>query len=288
MRKKFRDTFLELAKNDERIVAIFGDISVYLFNEFAQQYKNRFYNLGICENSLISVSAGLSAQGYIPFVHSIAPFITERCLEQIKLDFCYNNFPGNIVSCGATFDYAWDGATHHCLTDIAALRELPNIQIFQPGSTEETEFLIKKNYNSTKTNYYRLSDHSHKLKLPNQQGGMIIKNNNSDITVVTAGPILDYIMQATQDISVNIVYFNTIKPINIDLIKQFQQTKLKIIHDSSGLLSAICEKISGKYHIEYLGMPDYFCCEYGKIENVRQYAGLGVEEIKNFIKFGKK
>ena len=76
--------------------------------------------MGICENTLISVTAGLSSQGYHPFVHTICPFLTERSIEQIKIDMCYNNFGGNIVTCGATFDYAWDGATHHAYTELAA------------------------------------------------------------------------------------------------------------------------------------------------------------------------
>lgn len=112
MRKQFKDTILDLAVTDERIVVILGDVSVFLFNQYKEKYPDRFYNLGICENTLISVGAGLSSQGMIPLIHTINPFITERCVEQIKLDMCYNRFGGNILSCGATFDYAWDGASH--------------------------------------------------------------------------------------------------------------------------------------------------------------------------------
>lgn len=94
---------MDLAADDDSIVMILGDVSVYLFNEFKEKYPDRFYNMGICENTLISVGAGLSSQGFSPFVHTIAPFVTERSYEQIKLDMCYNQFGGNIVSCGAYF-----------------------------------------------------------------------------------------------------------------------------------------------------------------------------------------
>src|SRR5688572_2484748 len=86
MRRQFKDTVTELAANDERVVVILGDISHYLFSGFQERFPSRFYNMGICENALISVAAGMSAQGFHPFVHTIAPFITERSLEQIKLD----------------------------------------------------------------------------------------------------------------------------------------------------------------------------------------------------------
>ncbi len=77
MRRQFRDTVMDLAKQDDGIVMVLGDVSVYLFNDFKTEYSDRFYNMGICENTLISVAAGLSSQGFSPFVHSIAPFITE-------------------------------------------------------------------------------------------------------------------------------------------------------------------------------------------------------------------
>src|SRR5512134_284566 len=99
MRKQFKDTMLDLAGGDSRLVLLFGDISVFLFRDFQQRFPERFYNLGICEATLVSVAAGMSAEGFVPVVHSIAPFVTERAMEQIKVDLCYNQRPANIVSC---------------------------------------------------------------------------------------------------------------------------------------------------------------------------------------------
>ena len=146
MRKQFKNTVLDLATQDSRVVTILGDVSVYLFNDYKEKFPTRFYNMGICENTLISVSAGLSSQGLIPFVHTIAPFLTERSYEQIKLDLCYNRFGANIVTCGASFDYAWDGATHHSYTDLAILRLLPGMEVIQPGSTKELDILLRSQY----------------------------------------------------------------------------------------------------------------------------------------------
>src|SRR3989338_4994811 len=195
MRKQFKKTILDLSLHDERIVMILGDVSVYLFKDFNDKYPNRIFNMVICENNLISVVAGLSYQGLVPFVHTIAPFVTERSFEQIKLDMCYNNFGGNIVSCGASFDYAWDGATHHCYTDLAILRLLPGMEVIQPGSRKELDILLRSQYNNRKPTYFRLSDHPHSIDMPVEFGkGVVLKDGSSRLTIMTAGPILGNVL----------------------------------------------------------------------------------------------
>lgn len=282
MRKQFKLTTTELAAEDQDIVMVFGDISVFLFNDFQKSFPDRFYNMGICEQALVSVAAGLSAQGFTPFVHSIAPFITERALEQIKLDCSYNNFPVNIVSCGATFDYAWDGATHHAWTDLAFLRVIPDTEIFQPGSAKEVDRLIRWHYKSPRTSYFRLSDHPHGLDLEIEKNkGVVIRDTGAAKTVVTAGPMLDYVMQASAGLDLNILYFHTLKPFDHELINKYSKTCIKVVHDSFGLFESVCETTG--IAVEKLGLPDHFCCSYGTIHDVRKMAGLGISEIRAFL-----
>lgn len=272
---------MDLAINDDRIVLIFGDVSVYLFKEFKEKYPDRFYNMGICENTLISVAAGLSSQGFYPFVHTITPFITERSFEQIKLDMCYNKFGSNIVSCGASFDYAWDGATHHCYTDLAILRLLPGIEVIQPGSSKEVDILLRSQYNNGRTTYFRLSDHPHSIDLPVEFGkAVVLKDSGSKVTVMTAGPILGNVMEACQDLDVNLVYFHTIKPIDKEIISKFKDTQIVVIHDAFGLYEAICEvPLSVSYH----GLPDEFCSWYGTLNDIRKKIGLEPESIRKVV-----
>lgn len=282
MRQQFRRTLLDLASEDDRIVLIFGDVSVYHFNEFKEKYPDRFYNMGICENTLISVGAGLSSQGFHPFVHTIAPFVTERSFEQIKLDMCYNRFGGNIVTCGASFDYAWDGATHHCYTDLAILRLLPHMEVTQPGSEKEVDVLIRSLYKNEKASYVRLSDHPHDVDLPVVFGkGVVIKDAGAAVTVMTAGPILQNVLPACADIDVNLVYFHTIKPIDKELIAHFSQTKLIVVHDAFGLYEAICE-VPGINVYSY-GLSDCFYRHYGTVEQVRESTGLDTRSIRSFV-----
>jgi len=282
MRKQFKETIMDLAACDERICLLFGDVSVYLFEDFKNRYPERFYNVGICENTIVSMGAGLSSLGFIPFMHTITPFITERSFEQIKLDMCYNSFGGNIVSCGASFDYSWDGATHHCYTDLAILRLLPGMEVIQPGSTKELDCLLRSQYNNGKATYFRLSDYPHKIDVPVQFGkGVVLKNPGSKLTVMTAGPLLANVMEACRDLSVNVVYFHTLKPIDKELIREFQNTKILVIHDAFGLYEAVCEVPN--LSVMYGGLPDKFCSCYGTLADARQSIGLDPQALRGLL-----
>ncbi len=279
MRKQFRDTLTDLAASDDRVVLLLGDISVYLFNELKERHPDRCYNVGICENTLISMAGGLSSQGFIPFVHTIAPFITERSYEQIKLDLCYNGFGANVVSSGASFDYAWDGATHHSYTDLALLRMLPGAEVIQPGSRRELDILLRSQYSNGNTTYFRLSDHPHSVDLPIEFGkGVVVRDAGCQFTVVTAGPLLENVLAACSDLPVNLLYFHTLKPIDHKLLSRFRHTRMLVVHDAYGLYEAIGE-VPG-LNLSYHGLSDQFCGWYGTLQDIRTKVGLDPASIR--------
>lgn len=287
MRGQFKDTVTVLAERDPRLVMLMGDISVFLFRSFQQKYPDRFFNVGICENTLISMTAGMSARGWHPFVHSIAPFLTERCIEQIKLDMGYNKFGGNIVTCGATFDYAWDGATHHAWVDMAAMRLIPGMEVVQPGSKTEVDALIRSQYANGKPTYFRLSDNPHAEDLsafgPIAFGkAIVLKDVSAPVTVMTAGPILGNVRAAVAELPVNLVYFHTIKPIDRAAIERFKHTRILVVHDAHGLREAINEVYG--LRTAYHGLPDEFCGWYGKVTDIRARLGLDVDGIKTAVR----
>lgn len=283
MRKQFKDTTMDLASQDDKVVVVLGDISHFLFGPFQERFPTRLYNMGICEPTLVSVMAGLSAAGFHPFVHTIAPFLTERCLEQIKVDLCYNGFGGNIVSTGASFDYAWDGATHHCYTDLAILRLLPGMEVTQPGNGKELDALIRSQYNNGRPTYFRLSDHGHALDVPVTFGkANVLKDIGARVTVMTAGPILGNVMEACHDLPVNLVYFNTIKPIDKEVVARFRHTRILVVHDAHGLHEAICEVPD--LRVAYRGLPDRFCVWYGTVHDIRKMIGLDPASIRESVR----
>lgn len=283
MRGQFKDTVTELAARDERVMLILGDVSVYMFREFGERFPGRFFNMGICENTLISVAAGLGATGFVPFVHTIAPFLTERSLEQIKLDMAYNEFGGNIVTCGASFDYAWDGPTHHAYTDLAILRLIPGVEVLQPGSRKELRSLLESQYSNGRTTYFRLSDHPHAIDIGPVTFGKarVLKTGSGGVTVMTAGPLLGNVLEACRDLDVNLVYFHTLKPMDHETVAAFRGTRILVVHDAFGLREAIEEvpNLRTSHH----GLPDSFITAYGTLADIRRDLGLCPAGIRQAV-----
>jgi transketolase len=279
MRRQFKETIGPIAAADDRLVLLLGDISVYMFQPFQQAHPDRFYNLGILENTLISTAAGLAARGFIPVVHTIAPFLTERSIEQIKLDLAYNQFAANIVTCGATFDYAWDGPTHHAYLDMAALRLIPGVEVIQPGSRKELDTLFRAHWANGRTTYFRLSDHPHNLDLSIEPGrGIVLREGKSDLVIMTAGPLLGDVMAGCDGSEVTVVYFHTIKPIDHALIERYRDHRILVVHDGHGLHEAINE-VPGLW-TAYHGLPDQFIGYYGTVHDIRRVLGLDATGIR--------
>lgn len=207
MREQFVHTISEVMKLDERVVLLLGDIGVYGFRDLFKEYPDRCINVGICEQSMISMAAGLSMAGLIPIIHSIAPFVVERCYEQIKDDFGYQQLGGTIISVGASSDYKNLGYTHYCPADVAILSQIPDIQIFVPGTGKEFQTLFKKTYGNGKLKYFRLSAKENKESQKVKVGhGVCLKTSNTDFRVIAIGNTLDITLLATQDLDVSVTY----------------------------------------------------------------------------------
>ncbi len=146
MRQQFVDTMINIGKTDSNLVVLVGDISHFIFQSFAKACPGRYYNVGICEPTIISMAAGLAKTGLYPVAHTIAPFIIERSFEQLKLDFCYQQLGGSIVTVGSVFDYSNLGCTHHCYGDFALLKTLQNTEIIYPACPNEFDTLFRQTY----------------------------------------------------------------------------------------------------------------------------------------------
>src|SRR5205823_14275489 len=157
MRQQMVKTLEELMANDERLVVVLAEISYSLFNKNTIEFAKRILNLGIMEQTMVSVAAGLANEGFIPVVHSITPFLVERPFEQLKDDFCYQRLGGNFISTGASYDYSTEGMTHHGPGDVQILRSLPGMQIVVPGNASEFDQLFRQVYANNAPTYYRMS-----------------------------------------------------------------------------------------------------------------------------------
>src|ERR1051325_6833225 len=137
MRNAFSKGITALAATDPRVVLLSGDIGNRLFDDFKAACPGRFYNCGVAEANMIGVAAGLAMSGFRPVCYTITPFITYRCLEQIRIDVCYHEAPVTIVGTGSGLSYASLGATHHSCEEMGMLRLLPGMIVLAPADEIE-------------------------------------------------------------------------------------------------------------------------------------------------------
>ena len=156
MRNSFSRVIIDYFKENEKSVFITGDLGFNALEGIQTNFNERFINIGVAEQNMIGVAAGISYNGFQTFCYSIAPFSVYRCYEQIKLDVCIHNLPVCIVGNGGGYGYGIMGATHHAIEDIGCLSMLPNMTCWIPAFQEDVEFCISQIVNFKKPAYLRL------------------------------------------------------------------------------------------------------------------------------------
>ncbi len=153
MRNLFPKIVMDLMDKDERVVVLLGDIGVHAFRDIFAKYPTRCYNIGIMEQTMVGMAAGLAMAGFVPIVHTISPFLVERAFEQIKDDFGYQELIGTFV--GVDVSGQNYGLTHECPYDVDLLKHVKGMRTFIP--TDAHNFDVEfRNYYSTGLNYFRI------------------------------------------------------------------------------------------------------------------------------------
>lgn len=287
MKEQFIKTVELLLKKDKRLVLLLGDIGVYGFRNSLLKYPTRVYNIGILEQSTVGVAAGFSLSGYIPVVHTIAPFLVERALEQIKIDFGYQKLNGNLVTVGASYDYSALGCTHQCPADIEIMKSIPNSQIIIPGNAKEFDSLFRQTYQHG-LNYFRLSEKSHQEKVKVNFGNASVIKKGNLATIIAVGPTLSDVVEATRDMDLTILYYTTIQPFDFSTLKQNLAAR-KIItiepYYRGVVASKIIETMRGNnFSIKTIGIPHKFLRYYGQVFEHDRECGLDIKSIRSKIK----
>ncbi len=293
MRKQFVKTISKLFKKDKKIVMLLGDIGVYGFRDLFKLQSKRIYNIGILEQSMISLAAGLSNEGMKPIVHTIAPFIVNRAYEQLKIDFGYNKLSGNFVSIGASYDYASLGCTHHCPEDINLMHNIPNMQIVVPGSSEEFNDLFIQSFKKKNPTYFRLSDHENDKKFKVKFGKSNYINNKSKITIVAIGPVLNNIYPLIKKYKLNLIYLTTLRPFDHKVFQKILRKDSSILIIEPFYSGAINSEINNSFKnkrlkIRNISVPFKFLTNYGNKKDHDKKLGFTNENFEKVIKELKK
>lgn len=224
-RDGFGEAMLEVAETNPQVVALSADLTESLrLTKFAEQYPGRFIQVGIAEQNMIGVSAGLAIQGKIPFATSFAVFSPGRTWEQIRDSICYSDLPVIIVGGHTGLNVGEDGYTQQGLEDLALMQVLPNMTIVSPADFYETKKAVHALANLRKPAYLRLTREKTtsvtKPESPFEIGKANIIQEGSDLTVVGTGPILANVKEAIDSLaaSIEIVNLHTLKPFDVETV----------------------------------------------------------------------
>lgn len=298
-RQSYGEALLELGKENPNIVVLDSDLAGATKTElFKKAFPERFFDMGIAEQDMISTAAGLATCGKIPYASTFAVFAAGRAYDQIRSSVCY---PKNNVKVCATHSgitVGEDGATHQMIEDISMMRTLPNMKVFCPSDDIQTKWLIKEISKYNGPAYVRLCrlespiiyDKSQKFEI----GKAVQIGNGKDATVFATGIMVSEAIKAKEELEkreiyIRVVDVHTIKPIDEEIIiKCAKETKKLIsIEDHNiigGLGSAITEVLTEKLpqRLIRLGIKDEFG-KSGKAEELMKYFHITAEDIVKTI-----
>ncbi len=311
MRKAFINELIKQARINKNIYLLVADVGYNLVEPFQQEFPERFINVGIAEQNMIGVAAGLAMQGKKVFCYSLGNFPTLRCLEQIRNDVCYHNLDVKIVNSGAGLYYGALGSSHHATEDIAVMRALPNMTVISPCDPMEAKLAICACIDLPNPFYIRLQGSNDKelyyhgvyetVIYASSRGRGELGNRtmlwHKDYvgSVIACGSIVAEVDKAGKllmdvGMKVNVISMPSIKPVDKKSLESISDKPIFTVEEhnlSGGLGSAVLEALSDmglNTKVIRIGLQDKFVKEVGSQEYLRKLNGLDAESIAKRIK----
>ncbi|MBL7047347.1 MAG: 1-deoxy-D-xylulose-5-phosphate synthase [Candidatus Marinimicrobia bacterium] len=301
LRDAFFEEVISIAEKDKDVIFLTADMGAFSLERFKKELPAQFVNVGIAEQCLISVAAGLALGGKRVFAYGIAPFATMRCFEQIKVDLCCNNLPVTVVSVGAGYTYGSDGPTHHATYDIAAMRVLPEITILNPSDSTMTSSCARMAYKEDGPKYIRIERGKLPLLYKDEDDidfsdGLVSLKGGSDLTIVATGIMVHRAFEvrnrlSQHSIDAGIIDLYRIKPVNKELLLGLVSQSKKIVtleeHSIIGGIGSIVSEIlsdAGKSTpLKRIALSDTHCYESGSREWLHSIYELDADSIVETI-----
>lgn len=296
-RQSYGEALAELGKENEKIIVLDADLSKTTKTEiFAKQFPDRFFDVGIAEQNLISVAAGIATFNFIPYVSSFAVFATGRAYDQIRNSIAYPKLNVKICATHSGVTAGEDGATHQMIEDISMMRTLPNMTVLSTSDDIQTKWAVKEIAKINGPVYLRLCRLDSPIIYNDDTKFEIGKGHQfgegTDGTVIATGIVVAEALKAQEElkkqgIDIRVIDIHTIKPIDKDIIiKAAKETKKIItIEDHNiigGLGSSVCEVLSTEYpqNVIRMGINDTFGTS-GKGEELMKFFHITAEDIVN-------
>jgi transketolase len=296
MRKTSLDMVHALAKRDSRVVFIGSDPGSGTLDKMRDEFPDRFFIEGISEAYVIGMSAGMAMEGYVPYVNTIATFLTRRCYEQVAVDLCLQELPVRLIANGGGLVYAPLGPTHTAVEDIAIMRALPNMTVVCPTDADEMRRFMEQTVDWPSPIYIRLGKGGDPITSRDDEGfaigKAIVKRVPGTVLIATTGIMVHHVLGAVKllaakGLQCGVVHFHTVKPLDevtlLDLAGGAQTVVTVEEHTLiGGLGSAVLECLSDRQvekPLLRLGLPDCFTHHYGSQDSLLKHYRLDAEGI---------
>lgn len=298
MRTAFINQLITEARNNDKIFLLVGDLGYHVVEPFAQEFPDRFMNVGVAEQNMAGVAAGLEMTGYNVYFYSIGNFPTLRCLEQIRNDIAYHNANVKVVAVGAGYAYGSLGATHQATEEIGALRVIPNMVVATPGDPIEARAITKLSANYDGPMYIRLGKAGEKVAHIEESIELSIGDicpvrlsDDNKTAVLACGNILDAARHQIEDNNLPYDLYSVpfVKPLKAEQLKEIVDLHpdgiitIEEHQKSCGMGSAIVEALSDLYtdnkleaypKVKRIAIPDEFVGVVGTQSYLREFECL--------------
>ena len=299
MRDAFVRTVTALAAGDPRVVLLTADLGYRLFEDFERRCPGRFFNVGVAEAGMISIAAGLALDGKRPVAYSIVPFVTARCLEQIRNDVCEMALPVTIVGVGGGYAYGPNGPSHHGVDDLGMMRTLPGITLLAPCDPRETAGAVAAALAQPGPVYLRLGRANEPL-LPGTERGFAIGTptllrRGHGIALVACGPIAAEALQAADTLAGRgldpaVLSVHTVKPLGAlaDWLIDFDRVFVVEEHGPCGglfeaMAGAVARAQRPRPLLHQICAPDRFHRLVGSSSFLRAASGMDASAIAGAV-----
>ena len=294
MRTAFIQQLVVEARGNPRIFLIVADLGFSVVEAFAREFPDRYLNVGVAEQNMTGVAAGLASEGYHVFTYSIANFSTLRCLEQIRNDVCYHGLPVTVVSVGGGLAYGNLGYSHHAVQDLAIMRTMPGIAVFAPADPGETIESVQWLVKNPGPSYLRLG----KAGEPNlhsvrgvDAGPLKVVHGTAKCALVSTGGMLKTALEAhkimeADGMSVPVFSLPRLKPINRSLLTALHGFGALIALEEhvveGGLAAILRENLPADIAVYSVALPEAIANQVGTQDYLRNVGGLSAPDVARF------
>ena len=269
--------------NHNNAMFILIDIGAFGFQDLMKDYPERVKNIGIFEDGIVSITAGLALSGMVPTVYGITPFIVQRSLEQLKLDYIYQDVGGNFITTGAAYDFSKLGYSHYCPEDVETLKTFPGIEILTPGTPKQFETLFNQCCMNGKLSYFRMIDHCNQTEVDVEYGKAKMLKKGTRGTVIAFAEALDVTIAACQNLDVTLLYYTTASPFDLETLKEnIERNRIFICEPfyQGTFLTDIMPVLSTyRIAVDGVGVPRQVMRNYGTKEDKDVHIGLTAQNI---------